>query len=88
MEAVASEDLVINFSQVFDHDQTIFNTWDCETICGKSCDYLNAGGFPRKVTAVFADGENNDTVNRSLTIAKDQLEESKIYSITIHSKYK
>lgn len=89
IEAAANTDLVINFSQKFDPDfsASVVNIWDCQTICGKSCDYLNPAGYPRKIVGTFADGDNNDVVNRSLTIAAGQLEESKIYRITIYAKY-
>lgn len=82
------EDLVIDFTQTFDSDKVndIKNTYDCETACGKSCDYLNLEGFPRKLTGTFED-VSSDKTSRKLTFATGQLEAGKLYKITINAKY-
>ena len=88
-EILSNQDLVINFTQTFDSDLSaeIYNTFSCETACGKSCDYLNAEGLPRKLTGTFAD-VTTTKVSRSITFAQGQLEQGKLYKITINAKYR
>lgn len=88
LEITADEDLEIEFSQVFDSDKVdvIVNTFDCETACGKTCDYLNLDGLPRRLEGTFED-VSSDKTTRKITFTSGQLQPAILYKITIFAKY-
>ena len=74
MEVAYGAVLNIPFRQYFDSDQTIINTFSCETLCGKTCDYMD-GDFVQQRPAISFINANSDDTEKTLEVAAGGLQE-------------
>lgn len=85
MEVAYGSEILIPFTQYFDSDQTIINTFTCLTKCGKSCDQMDGNSVQFRPTMEFTDAQENDT-KKTLKIAAG-LGQEVIYVFTIYAGY-